>query len=135
MKNTLLVLFFSFLLVINFTLAQSDCSGIIRGIERVKFELNGFELNGKVVKDSWLTMGHHLLVQLQKSSCNNSQTKEVLIELDKEIRMAYGKRNEKFVLSEIQKHIDMALLMADKAIKTLEPNDTNTDDQTERINK
>ena len=80
-------------------------------------------------------MGHHLLVQLQKSSCNNSQTKEVLIELDKEIRMAYGKKNEKFELSEIQKHIDTALLMADKAIKTLEPNDTNTDDQTERINK
>lgn len=130
MKNTLLVLFFSFLLVVNFTLAQSDCSGIIRGIERVKFELNG-----KVVKDNWLTMGHHLLVQLQKSSCNNSQTKEVLIELDKEIRMAYGKKNEKFELSEIQKHIDTALLMADKAIKTLEPNDTNTDDQTERINK
>ena len=97
MKSTLLALFFSFLLAINFTLAQSDCSGIIRGIERVKFELNG-----KVVKDNWLTMGHHLLVQLQKSSCNNSQTKEVLIELDKEIRMAYGKKNEKFELSEIQ---------------------------------
>ena len=124
MKRTLLVFCFAFLLVINFALAQTECSDFIHRLGKVKLDLNQTK-QSSATNEGWSTLGQHLLLQLKKSSCNNDQAKEVLVELDKEIRMVYNMKKEQFEFSEIQKHINTALRLVDKATKTLQENDTN----------
>ena len=134
MKNTL-ILFLTCFIFSQYSIAQSECTNAIELIKEAKINLTAAlqESDPKYADNLLVTMrganmGQLILMEFN-NTCKNEQAQEVAKELDHETRIALDKAYEKFPFSDVEIHINKSLLLADKAIKTLESNKTNSIDQ------